>query len=433
MKYKKFLGAASAALMIVIILTLVLTPSALAVSKYKTLHKFTGGKDGGAPYASLIFDQAGNLYGTTTFGGNLSCNSGYGCGVVFKLAPKAGGGWTESVLYRFNGGIDGGFPYAGLIFDQAGNLYGTTSLGGNLSCGYLGSGCGVVFTLTPNSDGSWTESVLYSFTGGSDGENPQSSLIFDSLGNLYGTTPEGGAGGRGTVFELAPKVGGGWEESVLYTFCPGAKCADGEDPLASLIFDQAGNLYGTTYAGGNSNNKGTVFTLTPNSGGSWSESVLYSFCPTKPCRDGNNPYAGLTLDPAGNLYSTTLSGGASGKGAVFKLAPTSGGSWSESVLYSFSGGEDGGGPIAGLVLDTAGNLYGSGYFGGIVDPSCVVGCGIVFKLAPNSTGKWKETVLHTFLGHPGARPRANLIFDGTGNLYGTTSGTGSGTVFEITP
>ena len=371
MKYKKFLGAASAALMIVIILTLVLTPSALAVSKYKTLHKFTGGKDGGAPYASLIFDQAGNLYGTTTFGGNLSCNSGYGCGVVF--------------------------------------------------------------TLTPNSDGSWTESVLYSFTGGSDGENPQSSLIFDSLGNLYGTTPEGGAGGRGTVFELAPKVGGGWEESVLYTFCPGAKCADGEDPLASLIFDQAGNLYGTTYAGGNSNNKGTVFTLTPNSGGSWSESVLYSFCPTKPCRDGNNPYAGLTLDPAGNLYSTTLSGGASGKGAVFKLAPTSGGSWSESVLYSFSGGEDGGGPIAGLVLDTAGNLYGSGYFGGIVDPSCVVGCGIVFKLAPNSTGKWKETVLHTFLGHPGARPRANLIFDGTGNLYGTTSGTGSGTVFEITP
>jgi len=259
MNYKKFLGATSAALLIVIaIAILVLTPGAWAVSKYKTLYKFTGGKDGGAPHGDLIFDKAGNLYGTT-FGGGA-----YGYGTVFKLNATG----TETVLYSFTGGTDGRGPRAGLIFDQAGNLYGTAG--------------SVVFKLAPNPDGSWSESVLHSFSG-TDGAGPYASLIFDQAGNLYGTTGWGGANGLGTVFELTPNSDGSWTESVLYSFCSlTPMCGDGERPFAGLILDQAGNLYGTTFAGGtrghcSGRRCGVVFKLASNPDGSWSESVLHSF------------------------------------------------------------------------------------------------------------------------------------------------------------
>ena len=281
MIHKKFLGAACAALVIVIAIFL-LAPGAWAQSKFKTLYKFTGGADGYYPYGGLIFDQAGNLYGTTMWGGILP-------GTVFKLTPQAGGSWTKSVLYSFTGGPDGGFPNAGLIFDQAGNLYGSAFQGGG---GYRPGG--VIFMLAPNPDGSWSESVLYSFcsiTYCPDGDGPSSGLIFDQAGNLYGTASHGGlfegyhlcSAGCGVVFELTPNSDRGWTESVLYSFTGGA---DGGRPYAGLIFDVAGNLYGTTIKRG-PYRFGMVFKLAPNQDGSWTETVLHRF------KDGSNRPAGL--------------------------------------------------------------------------------------------------------------------------------------------
>ncbi len=420
MNYKKSLGAAIATLMIVIVI-FVLAPGVWAASKYKTLHKFTGGSDGGFADAGLIFDTDGNLYGTTNSGG------AYAYGTVFKLTPNQNGSWTENVLYSFTGGTDGNYPMAGLIFDRAGNLYGTTGLGGNLSYCY-GRGCGAVFKLTPNLDGSWTESVLHSFTT-NDGQAPEAGLIFDSAGNLYGTTYFGGAYGYGVAFELSPNADGSWKESVLHSFT-GSK--DGSEPQAGLTFDQAGNLYGTTWEGG-AYGYGVVFELTPNPDGSWKEKVLHRFTGGK---DGSYPYGGLIFDEAGNLYSTTFWGGnlncgpSYGCGTIFKLSPNPDGSWKEKVLHQFSNGKDGGYPYTGVIFDGAGNLYGTSVSGG------TYGKGVVFKLAPDSNGGWHETVLHTFAEHPGAYPTAGVIFDTTGNLYGTTYGEGPtnfGSVFEITP
>jgi uncharacterized repeat protein (TIGR03803 family) len=440
MNYTKFLRAASAALMIVIAIFM-LTPSAWAQSKFKTLYKFSGGNDGRGPEASLIVDAAGNLYGTTVQGGNLSCHSGYGCGTVFKLTPNSDGGWTESVLYSFTGGNDGRGPVASLILDAAGNLYGTTPSGGNLSCN-SGYGCGTVFKLTPSSDGSWTESVLYSFGSYSgDGNDPLAGLIFDAAGNLYGTTAYGGAGGEGTVFELTPMSGGSWTESVLNSFTGGA---DGGGPVAGLTLDKAGNLYGTTEQGGTyshnceaSNNCGVVFKLTPSSGGGWAEQVLHALTGGK---DGGLPRAGLIFDAAGNLYGTAIQGGDRlscdpyyGCGTVFKLTPRADGSWKEKTLYEFAQyGKHGSGPSAALISDQAGNLYGTT----LADLSPTCGWGVVFKLAPTSNGGWHETVLHRFCDDPGASPYGGLVFDAAGNIYGTTNGDGSktfGSVFEITP
>jgi uncharacterized repeat protein (TIGR03803 family) len=438
MNYKRFSGAASAALMIVIILALVLAPSALAASKYKTLHKFTGEN---TPWAGMVFDQAGNLYGTTIWGGNSSyCDLWEGCGTVCKLTPNADGGWTESTVYSFcalTSCTDGRYLSAALVFDQAGNLYGTTRGGGAFDSG-------TVFKLTPNSDGSWSESVLYNFctlTNCSDGDGPFGGpLIFDQAGNLYGTTAYGGNGlsfclGCGVAFRLTPNADGSWSESVLYAFTGGT---DGGGSNAGVIFDRAGNLYGTT-TGGGAFGAGTAFKLVPNAARSWSESVVYSFTGGK---DGGSPQAGLIFDQAGNLYSTTLSGGrhfacgdGNGCGVVFKLTPSADGSWTESVLHTFTGGKDGRLPQAGLTFDPAGNLYGTTSYGGDLS-YCGMGCGVVFKLGPTSTGGWKETVLHTFLGHPGAIPYAGLIFDAAGDIYGTTTTGGrgiAGSVFEITP
>jgi uncharacterized repeat protein (TIGR03803 family) len=427
---KKRLSTLGAVMLVVIIVMPVLSPGAGAASKYKTLYKFRDGKDGAGPRAGLIFDQAGNLYGTASGGG------AHGSGTVFQLVPNADGSWRESVLYTFCSRphcSDGDTPLGGLIFDQAGNLYGTTVLGG-------AHGSGTVFQLVPNADGSWRESVLYSFcpTNCGDGALPSAGLVFDLAGNLYGTTSSGGGAlAAGTVFKLAPNADGSWRESVLYSFCSRTNCGDGEFADGSLIFDQAGNLYGTTFFGG-AHESGTVFQLVPNADGGWTESVLHSFCSRTNCSDGVNPDASLIFDQAGNLYSTTESGGALNQGTVFKLAPNADGGWRESVLHSFCSRTncvDGWRPYAGLVFDQAGNLYGTTLFGG-VPCSDDRGCGVVFKLTPNLNGGSKEAVLHTFADHPGANPTAGVIFDAAGDLYGTSDGDESttfGSVFEITP
>ena len=348
------------------------------------LYSFTGGADGGDPYAGVIRDSAGDLYGTT-FGGGAA-----GAGVVYKLDPAD----HETVLYSFTGGADGGNPYAGVIPDSAGNLYGTTYGGA--------AGAGVVFKVNTASQ----ETVLSSFTGGADGGNPYAGVIPDSAGNLYGTT-YGGAAGAGVVF----KVNTASQETVLSSFTGGA---DGGNPYAGVIPDSAGNLYGTTYGG--AAGAGVVFKVNTAS----QETVLYSFTGGA---DGWAPNAGVISDSAGNLYGTTVNGGTAGRGVVYKL-DTAG---QETVLYSFRGGADGAFPFAGVIRDSAGNLYGTTYVGGTRD------WGVVYKL--DTAGQ--ETVLYRFTGGAdGGNPWAGVIRDSAGNLYGTTAGggkRGGGVVFKLKP
>lgn len=417
MKRTKDVEKLAAVLLTLIMATLVMTPSTSAQSKFITLHEFSGGSDGGNAQGSVIFDTAGNLYGTTFEGGNSHCGCG---GVVFQLTPRSDGRWTETVLHVFGRGNDGAGPRAGLIFDAAGNLYGTTAFGGvpNL---------GTVFELTPNADGSWSEKVLYSFTGESDGASPFAGLTFDQAGNLYGTTLGGGTGGTpaGTVFELTPNADGSWSERIIHSF---TREIDGDGPRGDLVFDESGNLYGTTSLGGASE-AGTVFELTPNTDGSWSETLLHVFTGGN---DGNGPTADLIFDAAGNLYGTTVLGGAGNNGVVFQLKKNASGSWEEKILHHFTGSRDGGLPFAGLTFDRSGALYSTASAGG------ANGFGVAFRLALNSKDRWHETVLHAFRNHPGAVSYAGVIFDAAGNLYGTTSGNGEntgtfGSVFRITP
>jgi uncharacterized repeat protein (TIGR03803 family) len=403
----------------VLAVAFMLPTGVVAASKYKVLYRFKGGADGAGPYAGLMLDAAGDLYGTTIFGG-----SQFNAGTVFKLTQNSDGGWTESLLYSFTASADGGFPYADLIVDGAGNLYGTTAGGG--------SGYGTVFKLTPNSNGKWTESVLYSFSGGVDGNQPSAGLIFDTAGNLYGTTLVGGSGqctyGCGVVFKLTPNSNGKWTESVLFSG------ADGNRPSGGVIFDAVGDLYGASSYGGASGD-GTVFKLTPKSGGGWTESVLHSFTGGA---DGSGPTASLILDAAGNLYGTTFYGGNINRGCtgqtcgvVFKMTPNSDGSWTEQVLHKFEN-NPAANPNAGLAFDAAGNLYGATQFGGPVP----VNGGVVFKMTPKSDGSWAFTVLHVFLQKPALNPYAGVILDKAGNLYGTTYSCGSrcqGVVYEVTP
>ena len=338
----KTLSIGLRAVLAIIAATLFVT-STWAQTHEQVLHSFGNGMDGQFPYAGLIFDTSGNLYGTTNFGGT------YTFGTVFELTPIAGGGWTEKVLYSFGNGTDGAYPEAGLIFDAVGNLYGTTYGGGTY-------GTGTVFELTPTGGGSWTEKVLHNFNdNGTDGFYPYAGLIFDAAGNLYGTTSQGGTYGDGTVFELTPAAGGVWTEKVLYSF--NANGTDGTAPQAGLIFDAAGNLYGTTNQGG-TYLSGTVFELTPAGGGVWTETVLHNFNDNG--TDGAYPYAGLIFDGAGNLYGTTDGGGTYFGGTVFELTPAAGGSWTEKVLHNFNpNSTDGYEPYAGLIFDAAGNLYGT--------------------------------------------------------------------------
>jgi len=370
MRGKRFSIGLRAALAVFAVTLLVTSTWAATNWHEKVLFNFNG-TDGYQPMYGLIFDAAGNLYGTAFGGGDPSCGDPNGCGTVFQLTPAPGGGWTETVLHSFKGyPTDGSYPYAGVIFDAAGNLYGTTGGGGTY-------GVGTVFELSPAAGGGWTETVLHSFNG-SDGHGPEAGLIFDAAGKLYGTTAWGGTGtdclntGCGTVFKLTPVAGGGWTETVLHSFSN----TDGALPFAGLIFDAAGNLYGTTQQGG-SYGFGTVFELTPTAGGGWTETVLFSFNGNWSGRDGGLPEAGLIFDAAGNLYGTTGAGGTYAYGTAFELTPTAGGGWTETVLHSFNNnGTDGESPLAGLIFDAAGNLYGTTGGGG------TYGLGMVFELTP---------------------------------------------------
>jgi uncharacterized repeat protein (TIGR03803 family) len=432
---------------------LLLLPEAGAASKFKTLYSFKGGTDGVYPTGALVFDAAGNLYGTTFSGGGGPCSGGNdnGCGIVFELIPGSGGGWKESVLHRFaigNNSSDGTGPNGSMIFDAAGNLYGSTLTGGgadNQCSSGAGLGCGTVFKLMPHAGGKWAEDVLYRFELGNDGAGPEGSVMLDSAGNVYGTATAGGnccdapvfGWGAGVTFELTPGSGG-WTENLLYSFCSENKCSDGDAPEAGLIQGRDGSLYGTTAYGGSNAfpcsglGCGVVFKLTKNSGGTRTESVLHEFSGGS----GANPSAGLIFDSKGNLYGTTSTDGAFGYGTVFQLIPTSSGPWKYSVLYSFRTGSYYGSFSTKVVFDSAGNLYGTIWTAG--SGNCEgVSCGLVYKLTPGSNGRWKYSTLHKFSGgQDGGFPNGDLILDGKGNLYGTASvggAQGNGVVFALTP
>jgi hypothetical protein len=408
--------------------------SALAAGpEYRVLYRFQDSPDGSQPFAGLVMDTAGNLYGTTYRGGTE--------GTVFRLTRGSNGLWTESVLFDFSDPmVSGGFPMGGVTLDTAGNLYGTAGPGA--------FNHGVVFQLAPNSSGFWNVSVLHTFNGNADGMQPLAGVIFDKAGDLYGTTPISGpvGGSCGTVFQLTPS-NGVWQENILHVFT----CKkDGWFPSANLVFDKAGNLYGTTRWGGvgcGYYGCGTVFKLTP-ANGIWNKTTIYAF---KGSSDGSEPTSTLVFDKAGNLYGTTSVGGVgpctieggSGCGTVFKLTPRHTGGWKKTVIYS-PDGSSGGGLFGGVVFDRAGNLYGTAAFYGIVGPDCAGGCGSVFKLTPGTGGVWSETTLYEFNGtHDGGEPFDSLVLDNAGNIYGTTQYGGSskgncqvlgcGVVFEIKP
>ncbi|MGA2373748.1 MAG: choice-of-anchor tandem repeat GloVer-containing protein [Candidatus Korobacteraceae bacterium] len=379
---------------------------------YAVLHNFTGRADGSALYDGVTMDQAGNLYGTTSGGGNGIGQSGNG--TVFRLSP-AGASWVLAVLYTFQGGHDGGTPQSGVVFGPDGALYGTTSAGGGNGCG--GSGCGTVFRLTPPATPCvavlcpWAETVLYRFQGGTDGATPAyGDIVFDQSGSIYGTTIYGG-NGPGTVYRLSDS-GGSWTENVLYAF-PG----DEGYPFGGVVFNQSGNLYGTTF--GNDGGMGTVYEMSP-SGSSWIYRTLYSFTNEG---DGYQPTGGVTLDQQGNLYGTTTAGGPYGGGTIYELIPSQG-NWTFTLLQGLQSYAI---PWDSPTLDNEGNVYGTSAFTG--------GPGDVFKLTPSS-GKWSFDILHTFAGSDGYLPFGNVIVDANGGVYGTTFSGGSGgggVVWEITP
>ncbi len=352
------------------------------------LYSFGGGADGANPYTGVIRDSAGNLYGTTPFGGSAANE-----GVVYVVDPLG----KETVLYRFTGGADGGNPYGGVVLDDAGNLYGTTTVGGK-------RGAGVVFKLDPAGQ----ETVLHSFGEGADGGVPWGSLVRGPCGDLYGTTKYGGRSGDGTVY----RVGANGHETVLHSF----GFSDGAIPISGVIRDAAGNLYGATYQGGSGCRGagcGVVFKLDP----SGIETVLYGFAGPK----GKHPASGLIRDAQGNLYGTTYYGGTADSGVVFKVDP----SGDETVLHSFTGGVGGSYTAAGVIRDAAGNLYGTVPSGGPED------LGVVYKLDPAGV----ETVVYSFTaGREGFGPRAGVIGDSAGNLYGTAEFGGpanSGVVYKV--
>jgi uncharacterized repeat protein (TIGR03803 family) len=388
---------------------------------FNILYDFKlGDLDGWYPFAGLIFNQAGNLVGTTA-GGGSNAN-----GTVFQLTSGRNG-WTESLLYNFNwGGEDGANPeYATLVFDKDGNLYGTTYPGGAYDSG-------VAFELKPDGSAGWTEQILYSFGYGTNAGDSPTGLIFDATGNLYAASASGGAfGDWGTVYELSPREHGEWKQEVLHSF--NFNGIDGYYPFGSVVFDASGNLYGTTLVGGEQG-LGIVYQLKPNRRGGWTETILHSFVADGV--DGIEPYSGLTIDSAGNLYGTTVAGGSVGAGTVFDVSPDGQGGWTERVVYAFgSQNNDGYSPIGDdLIFDSAHNLYGTTQYGG------VYGGGTVFQLTPQQNGGWTEQVLYSFCAQTnctdGAYPVSTLVFDAQGNLYGTTTSGGSyssGAMFKLMP
>jgi len=363
--------------------------------------------------------------------GTAPAGYGYSGSFAFELTPSAGGIWTESTLANIPLKT-GFFSSCTLLADASGNLYGTTPA--------VGSYAGTVFELSPIADGGWSLQTLHTFTTtGGDGYDPEGTLILDSDGKLYGTTYYGGGGGCsdgigtgcGTVFELAPAGDGIWTERILHSFSIGDQ--DGQNPFAGVVIDGAGNLYGTTVYGGTG--YGAVFELKPGNGSNGVEKILHRF--NNNGKDGLMPTAGMVFDAHGNLFGTTSQGGifqASGGGTAFELTPSSNGGWSEKIIHNFGGGINGiPGYLGGTLLtDTSGNLYGVTLNGGVNN------VGAVYELSPSENGNWSEKTLYSFSeeNDNGVTPTGGLHSDAAGNLYGTTFAGGAndvGTVFEVTP
>jgi hypothetical protein len=408
-------------------------PSALAATKPKTIYAFGhAAGDGAIPQADLIFDAAGNMYSTTEVGGENSCG-GLGCGTVFEMSPVKGGTWSMKVLYNFcslENCDDGYHPYAPVIFDTAGNLWGTTYFGGPITgCG--GISCGAFYELSPGPNNTWTGKGFpfgyYAF--------PEAGFTLDSSGHLWSAYPGFGEYSAGEAFAVDT---GGF----------GFDGTDGATPYGGLVADANGNVYGTTYGGGEYSGLyggGVVYELSPNGDGSWSETVLYNFCAQSECADGAGPVASMIFDAAGNLYGTTTDGGAQGVhcggavkfgcGTVFELTPGPGGVWTETVLHSFGGANDGSAPSANVTFDADGNLWGTTFDGGAHGYGChKVACGTLFELTPGAGG-WTETVVYSFSdGSDGGGINSGVIFDKAGNLYGTAAHGGpyhQGLVYEL--
>ena len=364
------------------------------------LYVFKGNasNDGASPAGGVVIDAAGNLYGTTAYGGTGDCvllGSKLGCGTVYELSPpkQKGGAWTETVLYSFPTAKQGYLPNGDLVFDRAGNLYGATEFGGGhgTTCNSLYQYCGAVFELSPpkNKGGKWTEKVLHGFAGGTDGANPNGGSVLNSSGAIYGTTQFGGfdcphnsGQGCGTAFQLSPpaKKVGEWKEKILYRFKGSDDC---KIPNGGLVLDAKGLLYGTAVGGGHPSGDGAVFELRPplKTGQPWAETLLHTFV------DGGDPngalpMAGLTVDQHGVLYGTASGGGAAGDGTVFGLRASYAGErmWSFFLVHTFTGPPDAEFPAAALVFDRAGSLYGTTQIGGS-GQACRPGCGTVFKVA----------------------------------------------------
>lgn len=383
--------------------------SSAAVSAYNLVYNFTGGNDGGNAATRLVFDANGNAYGTTVVGG------AFGCGTVFKLHPFPGG-FHETVLWNFSCFSDGKNPHGGVTLDSAGNIYGTTVAGGSGFC--TGDGCGVVFKLQHNG-----MVILHDFSGGNDGFGPGGPIVFDSAGNIFGETPDGGLHGKGTVFELLRTGPNSWQHKILHSFSGGVDGAIGS--LGPLLIDGHGNIFGVTEVGG-THSAGTVFELLRGLGGTFNFRAIFEF---KGSPDAGFAYGGLINDTNSNLYGTTYFGGTAGQGTVYKLMPH-GSTWSEHVLYSFKGGTDGSLPTSTLIFDSDRDLYGATSTGG--RPSC--DCGTIFKL-DHITGM--ESVVHRFGAQKdGSYPYYGLTSNALGNLFSSTVSGGlytQGVIFAFTP
>ncbi len=395
-----------------------------ASSSEELIFSFDGYAGGASPIDRLVFDDKGNAYGVAQAGG------AYDGGIAFELSPGADGTWAETVLHSFGAADDGVYPSGQLSFDSSGNLYGTTSIGGTKVC--RNGQCGTVFELSPQADGEWTETVLYTFDY-SHGAIPLGGVILDATDNLYGVASGGGSSDDGTVYELKREARG-WNVVVLHEFSG----PDGALPVGGLIQDKQGNLWGVTSLGGNYNH-GTVFELV-GSGGDWTFHNIYTFTGGN---DGISPSGRLLLDKDGNFFGLTVVGGAGichgehGCGAAFELA-RAGTSWTESIIHSFQGGTDGALPeLASLTIDAKGNLYGETMFGGggNCDEQGLEGCGTIFKLTP-SGNSWTEDVIHAFRGsgEDGIYPEGALTLNQ--KLYGLATSGGlsvAGAVYEISP
>lgn len=332
---------------------------------------------------------------------------------------------TEQTLHSFNPLQAGSLPDGGVVADAAGNLYGVATNGGSI-------GCGTVFEFSPNKEGGWDPKTLYNFSCSNDGGDPEGGVIFDGAGNLYGMTTYAGLSGKGTVFELEHHADGTWSEKTLQDIDVSAASF-----VYGLVFDSVGNLYGTINGGGQYGG-GVVFELSPTSSGKWTQKVLYNFFGNKHYADGSSPVGRLVVDQNGNLFGVTFQGGAGcfpgGCGVIYELSPTASGEWNETILHKFTGGADGKYPDGGLIFDSAGNLYGTASEGGLVSADCY--CGTVFKLAPTDNGQWTESTLYAFQGafqggSDGDRPYGPLSMDAEGDLYGvTTDGGGAWNLWQ---